>query len=68
MDTATPTQRQIMLSFAYMAYCGELITTSSPESTILGYINSAMPKIPPIAAPNDIWSVVWGPMSKIFTG
>jgi len=57
----TPTQRQIMLSFAYMAYCGELITTPSPESTILGYINSAMPKIPPIAAPNDTWHVVWGP-------
>jgi len=61
METATPTQRQIMLSFAYMAYCGELITTPSPESIILGYINSAMPQIPPIAAPNDTWGVVWGP-------
>lgn len=54
-------QRQIMLSFAYMAYCGERITTANPESTILGYINNAMPQISPIAAPNDVWEVVWGP-------
>lgn len=62
MNIANLKQRQIMLSFAYMAYCGELITTPKPEETILGYINSAMPQIPPIAAPNnDKWKVVWGP-------
>ena len=54
-------QRQVMLSFAYLAYCGEQITTANPEQTILGYINTAMPLIPPIAAPNATWSVVWGP-------
>lgn len=54
-------QRQVMLSFAYLAYCGEKITTPNPEATILGYINTAMPKIPPISAPNDSWAVVWGP-------
>jgi Lipase (class 3) len=54
-------QRQIMLSFAYLAYCGELITTPNPQQTILGYINKGMPQIPPLAAPNDIWAVVWGP-------
>ncbi len=63
MSTTIPNlaQRQIMLSFAYMAYCGEKITTPNPEATILGYINAAMPQIPPIAAPNDLWQVVWGP-------
>ena len=55
------TQRQIMLSFAYLAYTGELITTPSPEAQILAAINAAMPQIPPIAAPNDTWQVVWGP-------
>jgi Lipase (class 3) len=54
-------QRQIMLSFAYLAYCGELITTASPEQTILGFINLAIPQIPPISPPNDSWAVVWGP-------
>jgi Lipase (class 3) len=63
MSTTIPNlaQRQVMLSFAYMAYCGEQITTPSPEATILGYINTAMPQITPIAAPNDLWAVVWGP-------
>jgi hypothetical protein len=63
MSTTIPNlvQRQVMLSFAYMAYCGEQITTPNPQTTILGYINNAMPQIPPIAAPNDLWAVVWGP-------
>jgi hypothetical protein len=62
-STAFPnlTQRQIMLSFAYLAYCGESMTTASPESEILGYINAAMPQIPPLRAPNPTWQVVWGP-------
>ena len=50
-----------MLSFAYLAYCGEQITSANPEPTILGYINAAMPLIPPIAAPNATWAIVWGP-------
>lgn len=61
--TAFPnqTQRQIMVSFAYLAYCGELMTTASPESEILNYINAAIPLIPPLSAPNASWKVVWGP-------
>src|SRR4029079_2640466 len=65
MSTTAPapnlTQRQVMLSFAYLAYCGELITTSSPEAQILDYINAAMPQIPPLSSPNATWKVVWGP-------
>jgi triacylglycerol lipase len=54
-------QRQIMLSFAYLAYCGEEIVTPKPEGQILSLINAAMPQIPPIASPNPTWNVVWGP-------
>jgi triacylglycerol lipase len=54
-------QRQIMLSFAYVAYCGEEIVTANPEAQILTLINAAMPQIPPIASPNPTWQVVWGP-------
>jgi hypothetical protein len=60
-STLNLSQRQVMLSFAYLAYCGEKITTPNPEAAILGYINTAMPQIPPISAPNDAWAVVWGP-------
>jgi hypothetical protein len=58
------TLRQIMASFAYLAYCGEQITTSDPEPQILDLINTAMPKIPPIAA----WRVVWGPVAYTVPG
>src|SRR5271168_1815596 len=54
-------QRQIMLSFAYLAYCGEEIVTPNPQAQILSLINAAMPQIPPIASPNPTWKVVWGP-------
>jgi hypothetical protein len=67
-NTINLAQRQIMLSFAYLAYSGELITTSNPGSTILGYINSAMPQIPPIASPNPTWEVVWGPVTYTVPG
>jgi lipase (class 3) len=60
--------RQIMASFAYLAYCGEQITTPSPEQQILDLINTAMPKIPPIAAPNPVWRVVWGPVAYTVPG
>jgi len=55
------TQRQIMLSFAYVAYCGEEIVTPDPQTQIFNQINTAMPQIPPIASPNPAWQVVWGP-------
>jgi Lipase (class 3) len=54
-------QRQIMLSFSYLAYCGEEITTPNPQTQILDLINAAMPKVPPISSPNPTWQVVWGP-------
>jgi Lipase (class 3) len=54
-------QRQIMLSFAYLAYCGEEIVAPNPQTQILSLINAAMPQIPPIASPNPTWKVVWGP-------
>ncbi len=61
--------RQIMASFAYLAYCGQGITDNSNrwhlEAEILALIEQAMPQIPPIAAANPIWSVVWGP--AVFT-
>lgn len=61
-------QRQIMLSFAYLAYCGEEITTPNPEAQILNLINAAMPQIPPIASPNPTWQVVWGPVAYTTPG
>jgi hypothetical protein len=54
-------QGQIMLSFAYLAYCGEEIVTANPQTQILNLIKAAMPQIPPIASPNPTWQVVWGP-------
>ncbi len=59
-------QRQIMLSFAYLAYCGEEIVTPNPEAQILSLINAAMPNIPPIASPK--WAVVWGPVTYTTPG
>ncbi len=57
-----------MLSFAYLAYCGEEIVTPNPEAQILNLINAAMPKIPPIANPNPTWKVVWGPVTYTTPG
>jgi Lipase (class 3) len=59
--------RQIMASFAYLAYCGQGITTPKPETEILRLINAAMPRIKPIASSTKkpLWSVVWGP--AVFT-
>jgi hypothetical protein len=58
--------RQIMASFAYLAYCGQGITTPSPEAEILKLINDAIPRIPPLTDgkpinPKPLWKVVWGP-------
>lgn len=54
-------QRQLMLCFAYLAYCGEQITAANPETRILRIINEALPQIPPLNTPNPTWQVVWGP-------
>ncbi|MBD80761.1 MAG: hypothetical protein CL840_17735 [Crocinitomicaceae bacterium] len=64
MSIQNESQRQIMLSFAYLAYTGEFMTAkTNVEQTILDNINKAMPKIPPISgsAGTDAWKVVWGP-------
>jgi hypothetical protein len=50
-------QRQVMLSFAYLAYTGENFTTPEQENTMLGLIQTAMPQIPPLAA--SPWKIVW---------
>lgn len=68
MSVPNEQQRQVMLSLAYLAYCGELITSPDPEQTILQYINDAMPQIPPLSAPNDTWKVVWGPVTYTVPG
>jgi len=60
--------RQVMASFAYLAYCGQGIVSQPEaeiEAEILQLIVQAMPKIPPIAVPNPLWNVVWGP--SVFT-
>jgi hypothetical protein len=65
------TQRQIMLSFAYLAYTGEnLAGIPSPDSTIgtdlaTSMSSSANPPIPPIAGQ---WSLTWGPVSYTVPG
>lgn|GEM_PF-2250484 len=75
VSTVNLTLRQVMMSFAYLAYCGQDITSRTnpdPESEILGLINSAMQKIPPltpvasaVSPPQPNWNVVWGP--AVFT-
>jgi len=67
----TYSQRQMMLSFAYLAYIGEpLVGIPSPDSTIATELENAMtstanPTIPPIAG---LWSVIWGPVSYTVPG
>ena len=72
----TYTQRQIMLSFAYVAYTDEQLTTGSPsldaqikadiENTISTTPASPVPtSIPPVAGQ---WSIVWGPVSYTVPG
>lgn len=65
--------RQTMLSFAYLAYTGEGITTANPEPTILSKINAALPQINVTdASGNSVnlssWSVVWGPVAYTIPG
>lgn len=68
MNATPPSEREIMLCFAYLAYCGESITASDPGPQILTLINNAMPQIPPLAAPNALWKVVWGPTTYTTPG
>jgi Lipase (class 3) len=69
MNGSSPTLRQIMVSLAYLTYCGELITTPSPEATILGFIKAAIPQIPPLLADGLAgWSIVWGPATYTTPG
>lgn len=66
---ANENMRQVALSLAYLAYCGEQITTPDPEATILKYINNGIPQIPPLApGGNAAWKVVWGPVAYTVPG
>ncbi len=69
--TFVPTlQQQTALSFAYLAYSGELLTDGSKVSVplqILRLIKAAMPKIPPLKLGKTVdWEVVWGPAIYTF--
>jgi hypothetical protein len=66
------TQRQIMLSLAYVAYTDQLLLTGSPtlDTQIKADIESALSAdaatpIPPVAGQ---WSVVWGPVTYTVPG
>ncbi|MGH2396905.1 MAG: lipase family protein, partial [bacterium] len=69
--TTTYTQRQIMLSFAYVAYTDELLPgIPSPDAQIKTDIEAALSAtattpIPPVAGQ---WSIVWGPISYTVPG
>lgn len=66
------TQRQIMLSLAYLAYTDQSLLTGSPtlDAQIKADLESALSAdaatpIPPVAGQ---WSVVWGPVSYTVPG
>src|ERR1700744_898546 len=69
MSTPIPnlTLRQTMLSFAYLAYTGESITTPNPEASMKQNITAALGKI---TAPVNLsnWSIVWGPVAYTVPG
>lgn len=69
MTMSAPSMRQVMVSFAYLTYCGEQITTPGPEAAILGYINAAIPRLWPLAGDGHPgWKVVWGPATYTTRG
>lgn len=79
MSTANPlTQnlipRRTMLSFAYLAYTGEGITTPNPEATIKANIEAALPQIIIESRPGGgsltlaSWDIVWGPVAYTVPG
>ena len=62
--------RQLMLTFAYLAYTGEEISPlDNPDPTINKLINKALPKIQLSGgeSPGD-WDVVWGPVTYTVPG
>lgn len=67
----TYTRRQVMLSFAYLAYTGQSLPgLPSPDAAIATELAKSMtssqsPPIPPIA---DQWSLVWGPVTYTVPG
>lgn len=72
----TYTQRQIMLSFAYVAYTDQLLTTGSPslDAQIQADIANTISTTPTPPVPTSIppvagqWSIVWGPVSYTVPG
>ncbi len=64
-------QREIMLSFAYLAYTGEGITTANPCPQILEQLNTSMAQIPPLqiaGTTTSAWEIVWGPVAYTVPG
>lgn len=60
-----------MLSFAYLAYTGEEITTPHPEQQIYDSINAALPQIKLDGSGGESledWEIVWGPVTYTVPG
>lgn len=68
MAVDTDANRQVMLSLAYLAYCGDQLTDPDPDGVIGDLIAKGMEQIPVLCTetngnlvPN--WTQVWGPVS-----
>ncbi len=64
-------QREIMLSFAYLAYTGEGITTPNPCPAILQQLNTSMALITPLqsaGSATSAWEIAWGPVAYTVPG
>lgn len=74
MNTPSETNvqlRQTMVSFAYLAYTGEGITTPNPDESILQSMQAALPKIKLSESSNESlenWEFVWGPVAYTVPG
>ena len=62
--------RQIMVSLAYLAYCGAEMTEPDPDGVISDLIDTGMVQIPPLCSTDGTpnWTQVWGPVSYTTPG
>ena len=69
-DADTYSNRQVMLSLAYLAYCGDEITTADPDAEIAQLITDGISKIPALSSETGSanWATVWGPISYTTPG